>query len=196
MKQIIDEANRLIEANKPFPYWEFLAKSETAMKSLKGKIEGELEQGVIVKGALFLGNGSIVKAGSRIEGNVFVGENCIIGPNAYLREGTIICDNCFVGTSEIKNSIILSGTKIPHFSYVGDSIIGKNCNLGAGTKIANLRHDKETVNVTLNGKKVDSKRKKLGALLFSSVKTGINSSINCGAILEKGVLVLPNEFRK
>ncbi|VVB98991.1 Bifunctional protein GlmU [uncultured archaeon] len=85
---------------------------------------------------------------------------------------------------------------MPHFSYVGDSIIGHGCNLGAGTKIANLRHDGAAVRVSIGGKKVDSGRRKLGALLFDDVKTGVNSSINCGAILVKGTKVLPCEFRK
>ena len=102
----------------------------------------------------------------------------------------------FKGNSEIKNSIILSGSKVPHFSYVGDSVIGRNCNLGAGTKIANLRHDNNSVKVLVAGKKIDSGRRKLGALIFDNVKTGINSSINCGAVLTKSTLVLPSELKK
>ncbi len=194
--ETIAAAEKLIEKNSPFEFWSLLEKSEAATKSLEPKTLGEIEPGVVVKGKLFVGKGSLVKSGTRIEGNVYVGQNCIIGPNAFLRDGTIIADNCHIGTSEIKNSIILSGSKVPHFSYVGDSIIGRNCNLGAGTKIANLRHDHATVKVTLGGKKVDSGRKKLGALLFDDVKTGVNSSINCGAVISKGAVLLPNEFRK
>lgn len=196
IEAIISEAESLISKGKPFEYWKLLEKSERAVSDQQSKILGEVEDGVVVKGVLLLGKGSLVKAGTRIEGNVYVGENCIIGPNAFLRSGTIITSNCQVGTSEIKNSIILSGSKIPHFSYVGDSVIGRNCNLGAGTKIANLRHDHATVKVKIAGKKLDSKRKKLGALLFDEVKTGINSSINCGAVLSKGTLLTPGEFRK
>lgn len=194
MKEIIEEANRFMEKGAPFEYWTLLEKSQVKMSYVEDKVLGEVESGVIIKGKLFLGKNSIIKLGTRIEGNVYIGENCIIGPNAFLRDGTIIDSNCFIGTSEIKNSIILSNTKIPHFSYVGDSVIGRNCNLGAGTKIANLRHDKETVKVMMNGSKVDSKRKKLGALIFDDVKTGINSSINCGVIIHKGSMIKPNEF--
>lgn len=196
MKEILEEANQFMEKNQEFEYWLLLEKSQAKISYVEDKVLGEIENGVVVKGKLFLGKNSVIKAGSRIEGNVFIGDNCIIGPNAFLRNGTIIDSNSFIGTSEIKNSIVLSGSKIPHFSYVGDSIIGRNCNLGAGTKIANLRHDKESVKVIFNNGKKDSKTKKLGALLFDNVKTGINSSINCGVILEKGSKVLPNEFRK
>ena len=193
---LINEANALFDSNEFFEFWKLLEKAETVTKNISQKIEGEVEDGVIIKGNLVLGDGSLIKAGSRIEGNVFIGENCVIGPNAYLRNGVVLGDNCFVGTSEIKNSIILSGSKVPHFSYVGDSVIGRNCNLGAGTKIANLRHDNNSVKVLVDGKKIDSSRRKLGALIFDNVKTGINSSINCGAVLTKSTLFLPSELKK
>jgi len=194
--KLINEANALFDSNEFFEFWKLLEKAETVTKNISQKIEGEVEDGVIIKGNLMLGEGSLIKAGSRIEGNVFIGKNCVIGPNAYLRNGVVLGDNCFVGNSEIKNSIILSGSKVPHFSYVGDSVIGRNCNLGAGTKIANLRHDNNSVKVFVDGKKIDSSRRKLGALIFDNVKTGINSSINCGAVLTKSTLVLPSELKK
>jgi len=196
IKNVLEEVHKKISEEKSFPFWELLEKNESAMKNLETQILGKIEQNVIVEGKLFLGKNSVIKAGSRIEGNVYIGENCIIGPNAYLRSNVLIDSDCFIGTTEIKNSIILSATKIPHFSYVGDSIIGRNCNLGAGTKIANLRHDNGNVKVMLSGKKIDSGKRKLGALLFDNVKTGVNSCINCGAIVEKDSKILPLEFRK
>ncbi|MEK6957915.1 MAG: hypothetical protein AABW99_02985 [archaeon] len=196
IKKLVSETELLIEKNAPFRFWELLEKAEKILPSIEQKNFGVIEQGVVVQGKLFLGKGSIIKAGSRIEGNAFIGENCVIGPNAYLRKEVIIGNNCHVGTSEIKSSIILSNSNVPHFSYAGDSVIGRNCNLGAGTKIANLRHDNANVQVTINGEKIDSGKRKLGALLFDDVKTGINSSVNCGAILEKGSRLKPNEFRK
>jgi len=196
IEELILKAEKIIEKGVPFEFWKLLGEAEQAAASIGEKISGEVEGGVIVKGKLCLGKGSIVKAGSRIEGNVFIGKNCVIGPNAFLRSGAIICGNCRIGTSEIKNSLILSGSNVPHYSYIGDSIIGKNCNLGAGTKIANLRHDNMNIKVKIGGEKIDSGRRKLGALLFSGVKTGVNSSINCGAIIPSNSKILPNEFRK
>ncbi len=196
IEKVILKAEGLVSKNGAFEFWKLLSESEEEAKSLKTDISGEVEPGVIVKGVLFCGKGTVVKSGTRIEGNVYIGANCVIGPNAFLRNATIIAANCHIGTSEIKNSIILAGSNVPHFSYVGDSVIGRNCNLGAGTKIANLRHDNGTVKVQLGGEKTDSGRRKLGALFFDDVKCGVNSSINCGAILKKGARVLPNEFVK
>lgn len=196
IENVLSEAEKLISKNKPFEYWKLLEKSEKAISFLEEKNLAFVEPNVMLIHKVILSEGSIIKSGTRIEGPVYVGKNCIIGPNAYLREGTIIGDNCHVGTSEIKNSIILSGTKIPHFSYIGDSVIGRNCNFGAGTKIANLRHDSKNIKVTIDGKKVDSGRRKLGALVFDNVKTGVNCSINCGSIIMQGEKILPNTFRK
>lgn len=196
IQKLLEEIERLIEKGEPFEFWKLLERSEKETALIEPRSLGSIEEGVLIRGKLFLGKGSHIKGGTRVEGNVYIGENCLIGPNAFLRDGTIIADGCHVGTCEIKNSIILSSTKIPHFSYVGDSIIGRNCNFGAGTKIANLRYDNGSVKVMINGKKIDSGRRKLGALVFDDVKTGVNSSINCGAIVPKGKLIMPNEFVK
>jgi bifunctional UDP-N-acetylglucosamine pyrophosphorylase/glucosamine-1-phosphate N-acetyltransferase len=86
-----------------------------------------------------------------------------------------------VGTScEIKNSIIMSGSNIPHLSYIGDSIIGENCNLAAGTITANIRLDEAAINVKLKGRLLSSGRRKLGTIMGDGVQTGINSSMMPG----------------
>ncbi|MBN2127514.1 MAG: hypothetical protein JW703_03940 [Candidatus Diapherotrites archaeon] len=198
-KKIINFLNELKEKMNScdeFAFWDYLNKSEELIKELTEEINGEIEENVVIKGKLFLGKNSLIKAGTRIEGNVFIGENCVIGPNAFLRSGVILAGNNHIGLSEVKNSIILNNSNIPHFNYVGDSVIGENVNLGAGTKIANLRFDNENVMVSLNGKKTDSKRRKLGALIGNNVKTGINSMINCGAIIKKNSFIEPGKLFK
>lgn len=192
----ISEATALAGKGKPFRFWRVLESAQEELKGIKQNIEGKVEEGVAVKGEIFVGRGTVVKGGTRIEGNAYIGRDCVIGPNAFLRGGVMIADNCHIGTSEIKASIILSGSNVPHFSYVGNSLVGRNCNLGAGTKIANLRHDNAAVKVKIAGKTLDSGRRKLGALLLDGVKTGVNSSINCGAVLLPGTMVKPNEFVK
>jgi len=149
-----------------------------------------------VRGSLSAGKGTEIFPGTVIEGNVIIGGNCKIGPNAYLRGNVYIGNNCHVGMSEVKNSIILDNSNVPHFNYVGDSIIGENVNLGAGTKIANLRHDGKGIKISINGRKIDSRRRKLGAFIGSGTKTGINSSINCGVFLKNNSKILPNQFVK
>jgi bifunctional UDP-N-acetylglucosamine pyrophosphorylase/glucosamine-1-phosphate N-acetyltransferase len=92
---------------------------------------------------------------------------------------------------EVKNSIIFDNSNVPHQSYVGDSVIGEGCNLGAGTKIANLRFDKKSIYVCLNGEKKDIKRRKLGVIMGDNVQTGINSMINVGTLVGNNVFIGP-----
>jgi UDP-N-acetylglucosamine diphosphorylase / glucose-1-phosphate thymidylyltransferase / UDP-N-acetylgalactosamine diphosphorylase / glucosamine-1-phosphate N-acetyltransferase / galactosamine-1-phosphate N-acetyltransferase len=194
LKKLLEKLKKEIDSKNHFEYWKYIEESELLCKKTSELTQGTVEENVAIKGKLRLGLGSLIKSGSRIEGNVIIGNNCTIGPNAFLRNNTVLADNVRVGMSEIKNSIVLSNSTVPHFNYVGDSVLGENVNLGAGTKIANLRFDNATVKVMLNGKKIDSKRRKLGALLCHNVKTGINSCINCGTIVKKGEFVKPNEF--
>jgi len=130
----------------------------------------------------------VVRSGSYIVGPVIIGDDCDIGPNCYLRPYTAIGDNCHIGAAvEVKNSIIMRGSKIPHHNYVGDSIIGEGCNLGSGTKIANLRLDKKNVEVA----GIDTRRRKLGAIIGDRVETGINASINVGSIIDNDAHIGP-----
>lgn len=173
--------------------WDLITANENYMEDINEEIQGIIEENVTIKGKLYLGKKSIIKAGTYIEGPVWIGEDCIIGPNAYLRKGTTLCGSNKVGaSSEVKNSILMKGAKAPHHNYVGDSIIGNNSNLGSGTKIANLRLDKKNINVIHQGKKNDSGRRKLGAIIGDNVNTGINTSINAGTILGSNVRIGPN----
>src|SRR4030042_2811217 len=123
--------------------WDLLKANESLMSHLEGKIQGEIEPNAVLKGTVSVGKNTVVRSGSYIVGPVIIGDNCEIGPNCYIRPSTAVGDNCHIGASvEVKNSIIMRETKIPHHNYVGDSVIGERCNLGAGTKIANLRLDK------------------------------------------------------
>ena len=160
-------------------------------------IKGEIEPLATLKGNVSVGEGTIIRNGAYIVGPVIIGKNCDIGPNCYIRPGTSIGDDVRIGNAvEIKNSIIMNGTHIGHLSYVGDSIIGERCNFGAGTKVANLRHDGRTIRVRLKGKLMDSGRRKLGTIMGDDVHTGIKSMINVGAVVESGAMIAPGEFVK
>lgn len=172
--------------------WHLLDANKEILGRMKKKVEGEVEENVTLNGKVIIGEGSRVMNGSYIEGPVVIGRNCKIGPNCYIRPYTSISDNCHIGNAcEVKNSIIMSDSNIPHQNYVGDSIIGSNCNLGAGTKIANLRLDKRNIKVTINGKKIDTERRKLGVIMGDDVQTGINSMINVGTMIGNKVFIGP-----
>ena len=164
--------------------WDLLEANRMLMEGLEAKVEGTVSDKATMIGPVRVGKGSEVMAGSYIVGPAIIGRDCRIGPNAYIRPSTSIGDGCRVGNSvEVKNSIIMDGTKVPHLSYVGDSVIGERCNLGAGTKIANLRLDEKEVMVVIDGKKTGSGRRKLGAIIGDDVKTGINATIDVGTII-------------
>ena len=151
--------------------WDLLNANEILLKGIGTEIDGAVEPFATIIGEVKIGEGSIVRNGSYITGPVVIGENCDIGPNCDLRPSTSIGHRVKVGHAvEVKNSIIMDDTKIGHLSYVGDSIIGRRCNFGAGTLIANLRFDEK--NIKVNG--VDTGRRKLGVVMGDDVNTGIN----------------------
>ncbi len=151
---------------------------------------GVVEEGVHVRGRLFAEAGAVIKSGTYVEGDVFVAAGARVGPNAYLRGPVAIGAKAHVGAStELKNVIVMAGGHAPHLHYIGDSILGEGCNLGAGTIVANLRHDDAAVRVHHKGKRVDTGRRKFGAIVGDGAKTGINASLNPGTILGPGVLV-------
>lgn len=171
--------------------WDMLDANVTLMEQIPAGNAGTVEEGVTLHGSVIIGEGSIIRAGTYIEGPCIIGNNCRIGPHAYIRGSTSIGDDCHIGhCTEIKNSIVMSGTKIPHFNYIGDSVIGSNCNFGAGTKGANLRHDH--ANIRVCGK--DTRKKKFGAVIGDNVQFGINCSINVGAVIGSNAQFAPNSF--
>ena len=170
--------------------WSLLEANEIYMKNVEPEIRGDIEDGVTINGDVFVSEGAVIKSGTYIEGTVWIGEGAVIGPNAYIRGATMIDARTKVGAaSEVKNSIIMEGAKVPHHNYVGDSIIGRNVNLGSGTKIANLRLDKGEIAVERDGKRINTGRRKFGAILGDNVSTGINSSINVGTIIGSDSIV-------
>ncbi len=178
--------------------WQLLDANSYFIENLKSSvIKGHISDKATINGNIILGEGSIIKPGVVIEGNVVIGENSVIGPNCYLRQGTCIGNNCKIGQAvEIKNSIVMDNTNVPHLSYVGDSIIGENSNLGAGTITANLRHDNANIKSMVKGKLIDTQRRKLGAIIADDVHTGINTSIYPGRKLWPGTTTRPGEIVK
>jgi bifunctional UDP-N-acetylglucosamine pyrophosphorylase/glucosamine-1-phosphate N-acetyltransferase len=175
--------------------WDLIEANSVLVSEIKNDIKGKVEKNVIVKGKLKAGKGTEILSGTYIKGNVIIGENCLIGPNCYLRGNTSIGDGCHIGQAvEIKNSVIMDNAKVPHLSYIGDSVIGENSNLGAGTITANLKHDNKNVRSVVKGKIVDTGRRKFGTIIADDVHTGINTTIYPGRKIWPGVSTLPGEI--
>jgi len=172
--------------------WELLTANEIIMKEMVPEMKGDIEPGATLNGPVHVGEGTEILSGAYIIGPVYIGRDCVIGPNCYIRPSTSLGNRCKVGNAvEMKNSILMDDTKVPHNSYVGDSVIGERCNFGAGTKVANLRLDNRPVPVIIDGKRVSSKRRKLGAIIGDDVKIGINVSIEPGTIIEEESFIGP-----
>jgi UDP-N-acetylglucosamine diphosphorylase/glucosamine-1-phosphate N-acetyltransferase len=161
--------------------WDLLVANEYFLQGQRGEVHGKVEVGASVGENVYVGEGSQIRSGSYILGPTYIGKDCDIGPNCFIRPCTSIGGDVRIGNAvEVKNSIVMDHTNIGHLSYVGDSIIGSNCNLGAGTTLANLRLDEKPVKMEVGGKVVSSGRRKLGTIIADNVKTGINCTINVG----------------
>jgi UDP-N-acetylglucosamine diphosphorylase / glucose-1-phosphate thymidylyltransferase / UDP-N-acetylgalactosamine diphosphorylase / glucosamine-1-phosphate N-acetyltransferase / galactosamine-1-phosphate N-acetyltransferase len=143
---------------------------------------------------IVIGQGTRIHPSVVIEGPVFIGRDVEIRPGAYIRGGCWIGDRCIVGAStELKRAILLPHARAPHLNYVGDSILGAGVNLGAGTILSNFRHDSGAIRIPAlpDGTRLDTGRRKLGAILGDGVLTGCNCVLHPGAIVGRGTQIYP-----
>lgn len=172
--------------------WNLLEANARALQTMEPSVRGEIEDGAHILGQVKVSEGVRIRSGAYIEGPVFIGPGSDIGPNCYIRPSTSIGSNVRIGNAcEIKNSIIMDNTHVSHLSYIGDSIIGEGCNLGAGTITANIRFDKKNVKVNVKGKRLDSGWRKLGAIIGDNVQTGINVNLLPGIKVGSGAWIGP-----
>lgn len=136
------------------------------------------------------GPGAVVEPGALIKGPTIIGAQTEVRQGAYIRGKCIIGDRCVVGhTTEMKSSIMLHGAKAGHFAYIGDSILGNGSNLGAGTKLANLRIREGSVRIRIAGKTVDTGLHKFGAVIGDHTEIGCNTVTNPGTLLGRSCSV-------
>src|SRR5882762_6869061 len=174
--------------------WDALKKIESYLAAnLKPELRNTCEGRAFIGKVVFIGEGTIVEDGAMIKGPAIIGKNCQIRHNAYLRENVIIGDDCVVGnSSELKNSLLFNGAQVPHFNYVGDSILGHKAHLGAGVKISNVKLLPGNIFMDVDGVPRDTGLRKFGALLGDGAEAGCNAVLNPGSILGKGAIVYPN----
>jgi len=160
---------------------------------LRPRIEGEVADGAwLVGDDIEIGAGSVVEPGAYVKGPCIIGRDVEIRHGAYIRGHALIGDGCVVGhATEVKGSIFLPGAKAGHFAYVGDSILGRDVNLGAGTKLANLRLQGDAIAVRAGGEVISTGLRKLGAILGDGCQLGCNSVTNPGTLLGPGTMVSP-----
>jgi NDP-sugar pyrophosphorylase family protein len=187
--------------------WEGLISLETYLDELFSSRNGEIRGKVASSASLLgdnirIGEGTVVEDGAYIAGPAVIGKNCEIRHGAYIRGQALLGDGCIVGhASEVKHSIMLDGAKAPHFAYVGDSILGNEVNLGAGTKLSNLAVNSEknaetghrpTIKISIEKQMVDTGLTKLGAVIGDDTQLGCNSVTNPGCLIGPRTLVYAN----
>ncbi|WP_338729102.1 bifunctional sugar-1-phosphate nucleotidylyltransferase/acetyltransferase [Haladaptatus sp. DJG-WS-42] len=185
------EVTRWLDVGRP---WELLEANEWKLSELERDIQGEVLGDADLRGDVVVEEGAVIEPGVVVEGPVLIKSGAHVGPNAYIRGATLISENCHIGQSvEIKNSVVMHDTNVPHLNYLGDSLLAPDVNLGAGTKVANLRHDDADVKMTVKGERTSTGRRKFGIVAGDGAKTAINTSLNAGVVLSPGATTTPGE---
>lgn len=180
------------------PVWSVLDPANpSGLKAQMAQLSGDVactNPGFFVRGeGVIVDATAIVEAGAYLIGPCYIGPRATVRSGAYVREYSWICADAVVGhATETKHAILLPGAKAPHFNYVGDSILGKGANLGAGTKLSNLRNDGGEVHLRHGQQRIPSGLRKFGAVLGEGVATGCNSVMNPGVVLGCNSVVWPN----
>jgi len=158
------------------------------------KIQSEIPAGVHLLGEkISIGPSCRIEPGAVIVGPAVIGEGVVIRTGAYIREHVLLSDSSLVGAhSEVKASILLPGAKAPHQAYVGDSILGRDVNLGAGTILSNVKNIGREISFRAGGDLVHTGLRKFGAILGDGAKTGCNTVLNPGVLLGRGSITYPN----
>lgn len=175
------------------PAWSALPQIAAYLKdNLLPAIDGEVSEQAFIGSPIFVGAGSVVEPGATIKGPAWIGKNCVVRSGAYVRENVIVGDGCVLGnSSEFKNCILFDGVNVPHFSYVGDSIMGRGSHLGAGVILSNVKLDSKEVQISHDGKRIGTGLRKFGAIIGDDTEIGCNSVISPGSILGRDCILYP-----
>ena len=176
------------------PYvWDALKQVASYLQfRLKPAIEGRMIGKPFISGAVFIGRGTTVEQGAMIKGPAWIGEDCEVRNGCYIRENVVVGNGVVLGNScEFKNCIILDEAEIPHFSYVGDSILGYKSHLGAGVILSNVRLDRREILVRTQSAAIATGMKKFGAIVGDRAEIGCNAVLSPGSVIGRSALLYP-----
>ena len=175
------------------PVWEALKQiGEYLQQRLEPKMNGTILGHPFIGDHVTIGSGTSIENGATIIGPAWIGNNCKIRSGCYIRENVIVGNGVVLGNScEFKNCIIFDKAQIPHFTYVGDSILGYKAHLAAGVILSNVRLDRGEVSVRYQETKIPTGLKKFGAVVGDKAEIGCNSVISPGSLIGRGSLIYP-----
>jgi NDP-sugar pyrophosphorylase family protein len=185
--------------------WEILPDLPQLIEDLLGGkriIKGEVSpMAVVDDGPVFIAEGATIEPGAYVKGPAYIGPSAVVRHGAYVRESVMLLDGSLLGhASEAKNALLLPAAKAPHFAYVGDSVLGRRVNLGAGVVLSNMPiasrspsgGGRPTIVIEVDGEKRDTGLRKLGGILGDGVQIGCNSVLNPGVLIGPRSVVYPN----
>lgn len=177
--------------------WEVLAKLANYLQfSLQPAVLGDLVGQPYIGPEVFVGEGTIIEHGAMLKGPAWIGSGCHIRNGCYVRENVIVGNGVTLGNScEFKNCLIFDDAQVPHFNYVGDSILGYKSHLGAGSILSNVKLDHGEIHIDppagVEGQRVNSHLRKFGAILGDHAEVGCNAVLNPGSIIGRRSVVYP-----
>ena len=174
--------------------WEWIPQIAPALEAFEfAEARKDKPAGLQIEGPVYIDPSVKLPAYGSIRGPAYLAAGCELRPGVFIRGNVIAGVGCVLGNScEFKNCLLLDGVQVPHFSYVGDSVLGNKAHLGAGAICSNLRLDQAEVPVTrADGSRTGSGLRKLGALLGDEAEVGCNAVLNPGSILGRRSLVMP-----
>tara|TARA_R110000850_G_scaffold261695_11_gene389834 strand:+ start:27 stop:719 length:693 start_codon:yes stop_codon:yes gene_type:complete len=180
------------------PVWASLSRISDYLDIALGKVDGDLIQGevhqrAVVGDHVYIAPGATIEANAVIQGPAWIGSGTTVRSGSYVRENVIVGDNCVLGnSSEFKNCLLFNGCEVPHFNYVGDSIIGYKGHLGAGVICSNVRLDRANVVIRDgSGGLINTGLRKFGAIVGDRTEVGCNTVLSPGSVLGRDCIVYP-----
>ncbi len=174
--------------------WEVLARlPQFIAAQLKPAQHGTVIGTPYIGPDVFIGEGTVIEHGAVVLGPAIIGRGCAIRAGAYVRHHVIVGDGCVLGNAcEFKNALLFNGVEVPHFSYVGDSVLGHQAHLGAGVILSNLKSVQGHVTVPCDGRQLDTGLRKFGAIVGDHAEVGCNCVLAPGSIIGRETILYPN----
>lgn len=180
------------------PVWAAIPRIADYLAAALDRVGADLQGGsvhprAVVGERVYLATGAVIEANAIVKGPAWIGNGTVVRSGAYVRENVVVGSDCVLGnSSEFKNCLLFNRCEVPHFNYVGDSILGHRAHLGAGVVCSNVRLDREPVVVRdADGRRFETGLRKFGAIIGDRSEIGCNSVLGPGSILGRDCLLYP-----